>query len=73
MIYHEMLKYQAERNWANIHELRSKYNLPLSDENVCNTTYDTWKRIVNDRIKHVAFLSLIEMSSTNKETCLSSY
>ena len=37
MIYHEMLKYQAERNWANIvHELRSKYNLRLSDENVCN-------------------------------------
>ena len=25
MIYHEMLKYQAERNWANdVHELRSK-------------------------------------------------
>ena len=35
MIYHETLKYQAEKNWANsVDELRSKYNLPLSDENV---------------------------------------
>ena len=74
MIYHEMLKYQAERNWENnVHELRSKYNLPLSDKNVCNVTYDTWKRIVNDRIKHVAFLSLTEMCSSNKKTCLLSY
>ena len=69
-----MLKYQAERNWANnVHELRSKYNLPLSDENVWNVTYDTWKRIVNDRIKHVAFLSLTEMCSADKKTCLLSY
>ena len=74
MIYHEMLKYQAERNWANnVHELRSKYNLPLSNANVCNITYDTWKRIVNGRIKHVAFLSLTEMCSTNKKTFLLSY
>ena len=30
MSCHEMLKYQAERNWANnVHELRGKYNLPL--------------------------------------------
>ena len=63
-----MLRYQAETNWANnVHELRSKYNLPLSDENVCYITYDTWKRIVNDRIKHVAFLSLTEIRSTNKK------
>ena len=74
MIYHEMLKYQAERNWANnIHELHSKYSLPLSDENVCNITYDTWKRMVNDRIKCVEFLSQTEMCSTDKKTCLLSY
>ena len=54
------LIYKCESwNWANnIQVLRSKYNLPLSDENVCNITYDTWKRMVNDRIKRVAFLSL---------------
>ena len=69
-----MLKYQAERNWANnVHELRSKYSLPLSDKNVCNITYDTLKRTVNYRIKRVAFLSLTEMCSTNKKTCLLSY
>ena len=62
-----MLKYQAERNWTNnVYELCSKYNLPLSDENVCNVTYDTWKRIVDDRVKHVTFLSQTEMCSTNK-------
>ena len=48
-------------------------NLPLSDENVCNITYDAWKRIVNDLTKHVAFLSLTEMCSTNKKTRLLSY
>ena len=68
MIYHEMFKYQAERNWAKyVNELRSKYSLPLSDENVCNITYDTWKRMVNDRIERVRFLSLTEMCSTNKK------
>ena len=37
-----MLKYQAERNRENnVHELHSKYNLPLIDEYVCNITYDT--------------------------------
>ena len=45
MSYHEMLKYQAERNWANnVHELLGKYNLPLNDENVCNLTYGMWKK-----------------------------
>ena len=69
MIYHEMLKCQAERNWENnVHELHSKYNLSLSDENVCNITYDTWKRMVNDQIKRVAFPSLAKMCSTNKKT-----
>ena len=45
MSYHEMLRYQAERNWANnVHELRGKCNLPLNDENVCNLTYAMWKK-----------------------------
>ena len=39
MVYNEILKYQAERNWANnVHELRSNYSLSLSDKNVCNNT-----------------------------------
>ena len=42
--FNEMLKYQAEKNWANnIHELRGKYNLPPNDENVCNLTYSMSK------------------------------
>ena len=51
----------------------SIYSVPLSYENVCNMTYDTWKRIVNDRIKRVAFVSLTEKCSTDKKTCLLSY
>ena len=67
MSYHEMLKYQAERNWAsNVHELRGKYNLPLNDENICNLTYAIWKKMVHDRVKYVAFSSLTEMCSANK-------
>ena len=51
-----MLKYQDERNWANdVDELCNKYSLPLSDENICDITHDTWKRMVNDQIKRVAF------------------
>ena len=43
MICHEMLKYQAERNWVNsVHELRNKYNLRLSDENVCMIHGKEW-------------------------------
>ena len=35
-----MLKYQAEKNWANnVHELHGKYNRSLNDGNVCNLTY----------------------------------
>ena len=74
MSYHEMLKYQAERNWANnVHELRGKYNLPLNDENVCNLTYAMWKKMIHDRVKYVAFSSLTEMCSANKKICLLSY
>ena len=71
MSYHEMLNYQAERNWANnVHELRGKYNLPLNDENVCNMTYAMWKKMVHDQVKYVASSSLTEMCSANKKTCL---
>ena len=44
MIYHEMLKYQSKKNWENnVHELRSKCNLPVNYENVCNLIYSMWK------------------------------
>ena len=49
---------------------RSKYNLPLNDENVCNLIYATWEKMVHDRVKYVAFFSLTEMCSANKKTCL---
>ena len=66
MIYHEMLRYQPEKNWANnVHELCSEYILPLIDENVCNITYDTWKRMVNDRIKRVAFPTVFSFTNRN--------
>ena len=56
MGYHNMLKYQAEKNWANnAHELRGRYNLPLDDENVSYLTYTMWKKMVYDQVKYVAF------------------
>ena len=67
MSYHEKLKYQAEKNWAdNVHELHGKYNLPLNDENVCNLTYAMCEKMVHDRVKYVAFFSLTEICSANK-------
>ena len=65
MIYHEILKYQAGGT--------GKTSCVVCDDNVCNITYDTWEKMVNDRIKRVAFVSLTEMCSTNKKTCLLSH
>ena len=75
MSYHEMLKYQAERNGANnFHEPRGKYNIPLNDENVCNLTYAMWKKWYMIGSVYVAlFSSLTDMCSANKKTCLLSY
>ena len=55
-----MLKYEADRNWANnVHELRGKYNLPLNDKNICNYNVRyVEKNGQNDHIKRVSFLSV---------------
>ena len=38
------VKIPIKKNWANnVHELHSKYNLPVNYENVCNLTYPMWK------------------------------
>ena len=74
MSYHEMLKYKAEKNRANnVHGLGGKYNLPLNDENVGTPNICHVEKTVHDRVKHVAFFSLTEMCSANKNTCLLSY
>ena len=46
-IYNEMLKYPSENNWANnVLDLRRKYNLPRNDDNIANTTWPVWKKMV---------------------------
>ena len=51
-IYNEMLKYPAEKNWANnVLDLRHKYNLPQNDDNIVNMTWPVWKKMVKKRSK----------------------
>ena len=48
MVYHEMLKYKEDINWANdVIGLRKKYNLPLSDENIKNMQMNDWEILCN--------------------------
>ena len=55
-IYNEMLKYPAENNWANnVLDLRRKYNLPQSYDNIANMTLPVWKKMVNDMVKIFLF------------------
>ena len=45
MVYHEILKYEEEINWANdVIGLRKKYN--LSYENIKNMQMNDWKSVV---------------------------
>ena len=74
MVYHEMLKYKEEINWANdVIGLRKKYNLPLSDENIKNMQMNDWKSFVKSVIYKEAFMELQIECSYNKKTSHISY
>ena len=71
MVYHEMLKYKEEINWADdVIGLRKKYNLPLSDENM---QMNDWKSFVKSVIYEEAFMELQIECSYNKKTSHISY
>ena len=74
IVYHEMLKYKEEINWANnVIGLRKKYNLPLSDENIENMQMNDWKSFVKTVIYKEAFMELQIECSYNKKTSHISY
>ena len=74
MVYHEMLKYKEEINWANdVIGLRKKYNLPLSDENIKNMQMNDWKSFIKSVIYKEAFMELQIECSYNKKTGHISY
>ena len=74
MVYHKMLKYKEEINWANdVIGLRKKYNLPLSDENIKNMQMNDWKSFVKSVIYKEAFMELQIECSYNKKTSHISY
>ena len=58
-IYNEMLKYAAENN---VLDLRRKYNLPQNDDNIANMTWPVWKKMVRNKVKRFAFMTLFEKS-----------
>ena len=73
MVYHEMLTYKEEINWANVIGLRKKHNLPLSDENIENMQMNDWKSYVKSVIYKEAFMELQIECSYNKKTSHISY
>ena len=75
MVYHEMLKYKEEINWANdVIGLRKKYSLSLSGENIKkNMQMNDWKSFVKSVICKEAFMELQIECSYNKKTGHISY
>ena len=57
MVHQEVLKYKQERNWANdVIDLRKRYNLLLSDENIKNMQMNVWKSFVKSVIYKDPFM-----------------
>ena len=69
-LYQETLKYSSENNWANILELRRKYNPPLKDKNISNMSKPAWKSIVKRHIQYYVFNCLLESCHSNRKTAL---
>ena len=64
LTYREQLKYPYELNWANeIKDLRTKYEILDTDEEVAQYSKESWKRCVKNKIKqHTLELLNKEMS-----------
>ena len=64
-----MLKYPAENSWANnVLDLRHKYNLPQTDDNIANMIWPVWKKMDKNIVKRFAFVTLFERSTVSKKT-----
>ena len=68
-VYFEKLNYVDENSWANyIQDLRHTYNLPLSDDNVGQMTFEQWKAFVKTVIWDETFMQLMAQCKGNKKT-----
>ena len=65
--YYEQLKYPFEPNWGNeMAELRSRYGVTESDDNIIVMSKDRWKGLVKSRVYQKALSDLTPKASCQK-------
>ena len=61
LVYMEQLKIPEEKNWANeVKKIRSKYEIPETDEEIVSIPKDEWKDRVSEIVKRKAIIDLNE-------------
>ena len=72
LVYLQGLKLSHEPNWANdIKNMRIKYGISVSDEEVSQLSIGEWKKIVNDKVEEFVFRELVEVSNSLTTNSLS--
>ena len=65
LTYHQMLKLSHEPNWANnVKELRLRYGISFSDNEVSEMSVTKWKNIVSNHVEEVVFQELLQQSKS---------
>ena len=69
LAYQPGLKLSHEPNWANnVKDMRRRYNISLSDEEVSQLSVGEWKKIVNDKVDEVVFRELVQEAKASSKT-----
>ena len=69
LAYQQGLKLSHEPNWANdIKDMRTKYGISVTDEEVSQLSIGEWKKLVNDKVEEVVFHELVEVSQVSSKT-----
>ena len=69
LAYQQGLKLSHEPNWANnVKEMRLRYEISLSDEEVSQLSIGEWKKIVNDKVDEVVFRELVQEAKASSKT-----
>ena len=69
MMLMELRKFSSEKNWANdIIELCEQYDISQDDEEICSMSKHAWKKFIKEKVRAVAFRTLVEESSSMKKT-----
>ena len=74
LTYHEQKKYPAT-NWANeVSDLRTKYQLDETEDEIISLTKQKWKEIVKSKVRQYAFIELKKAAEKQKHALdVSSY